>query len=68
MVNSKNNNKRIARNTIMLYIRMIVIAVISLYTTRVTLQLLGVEDFGIKNVISGITGFMSIITTAMVNA
>ena len=47
---------------------MIVIAFVSFYTTRITLQLLGVEDFGIKNVISGIIGFMSIVTTAMVNA
>jgi len=62
------NNRRLAKNTIMLYIRMIVITIVSFYTTRVTLQLLGVEDFGIRNVISGIVGFMNIITTAMVNA
>lgn len=47
---------------------MIVITIVSFYTTRITLQLLGVEDFGIRNVVSGIMGFMSIITTAMVNA
>lgn len=62
------NNKRIARNTIMLYFRMIVVAIVSFYTTRITLQLLGVEDFGIRNVISGIIGFLGIITTAMINA
>ena len=47
---------------------MIVITLVSFYTTRVILQILGVEDFGIRNVVSGIIGFMNIITTAMVNA
>ena len=47
---------------------MIVITVVSFYTTRITLQLLGVEDFGIRNVVSGIIGLMAIVTTAMVNA
>lgn len=67
-MNEQQNNKRIAKNTLMLYARMIVITIVSFYTTRVTLQLLGVEDYGIRNVVSGIIGFMSIITTAMVNA
>lgn len=64
----QQNNKRIAKNTLMLYVRMIVITIVSFYTTRITLQLLGVEDYGIRNVVSGIISFMSIITTAMVNA
>lgn len=67
-MSDQHNNKRIAKNTLMLYMRMIVITIVSFYTTRITLQLLGVEDYGIRNVVSGIIGFMSIITTAMVNA
>ena len=43
------NNKRLAKNTIMLYIRMLFLMVISLYTSRVVLKALGVEDFIQKN-------------------
>ena len=67
-MSNSNESKQIAKNTILLYIRMIVITLVSFYTTRVILQLLGVEDFGIRNVVSGIIGFMNIITTSMVNA
>lgn len=65
---SSDNSKRIAKNTMMLYLRMIVTTIVSLFTARLTLQLLGVEDFGINNVVSGIVGFMSIITHVMNNA
>lgn len=54
MINSATNNKRIAKNTLMLYIRMLFIMVVSLYTSRVVLQALGVEDFGVFNVVGGI--------------
>mgnify|MGYP000425165512 CR=1 FL=1 len=53
MINSATNNKRIAKNTLMLYIRMLFIMVVSLYTSRVVLQALGVEDFGVFNVVGG---------------
>lgn len=52
----------------MLYIRTIIITIVAFYTTRITMQLLGAEDYGISNVISGIIGFMAIITNAMINA
>ena len=45
-----NNNKRIAKNTMMLYIRMLFSMVVSLYTSRVVLNTLGVEDYGIYGV------------------
>lgn len=48
------NNKRIAKNTLMLYIRMLLIMAVTLYTSRVVLEVLGVEDFGIYNVTGGI--------------
>lgn len=48
------NNKRIAKNTIFLYFRMIFIMVVSLFTSRVVLNTLGVEDYGIYNVVGGI--------------
>lgn len=63
-----DSGKRIVKNTLLLYVRMIVVTIVSFYTTRITLQLLGVEDYGIRNVVSGIIGFLGILTTAMVNA
>ena len=47
------NNKRIAKNTLLLYIRMLLTMVITLYTSRVIISTLGVIDFGIYNVIEG---------------
>ena len=67
-MSDNQNNKRIARNSLMLYIRTIIITIVAFYTTRITMQLLGAEDYGISNVISGIIGFLAIITNAMVNA
>lgn len=52
-------NKTIARNTIFLYVRMIVTTVISLYTSRALLQTLGVEDFGLYGLIGGIVAMFA---------
>lgn len=49
-----NNNKRIAKNTLLLYVRMLFTMTISLYTSRVILRVLGIEDFGIYNVVGGV--------------
>ena len=49
-----DNNKRIAKNTLLLYFRMLFMMVVSLYTSRVILNALGVKDFGIYNVVSGV--------------
>lgn len=68
MSSASANNKRIAKNTLLLYFRMIVTTFISLYTARLTLQLLGVEDYGISNVVGGIIGFMGILTGTMLSA
>lgn len=48
------NNKRIAKNTIFLYIRMLLTMVINIYTARIVLQVLGEVDYGIYNVVAGI--------------
>lgn len=48
-----DNNKRIAKNTAFLYIRMLFVLFVSLYTSRVVLNTLGVEDFGVYNVVAG---------------
>ena len=49
MPTSSENNKRIAKNTLMLYIRMFFTMAVSLFTSRVILQTLGVTDYGINN-------------------
>ena len=59
------NNKRIAKNTMFLYVRMMITMVISLYTSRVILQVLGVDDFGIYQSVGGIVGFLSFINSAL---
>ena len=48
------NTKRIARNTLMLYVRMLFSMLVALYTSRVLLNTLGVEDYGIYNVVGGV--------------
>lgn len=64
----ESNNKRIAKNTLMLYFRMLIIMVVSLYTSRVVLQVLGVEDFGIYNVVGGIVAMMGLLNSAMASS
>lgn len=59
------SNKRIAKNSVFLYIRMLVIMVVSLYTSRVILASLGVENFGIYNVVGGIVSLFAFINGAM---
>ncbi len=51
---TSDNNKRIAKNTLLLYVRMLFMMVISLYTSRVILDKLGEVDFGIYNVVGGV--------------
>ena len=66
--NNKENGKRIARNTIYLYVRLIFTTLISLYTVRVVLNKLGAEDFGLYNVVGGIVTFLSIVSNALSSA
>ena len=65
---SSDNNKRIAKNTLLLYFRMLFLMVISLFTSRVTLQTLGVENFGIYNVVGGVVAMFSIMSGSLSNA
>ncbi len=60
-----HDNRRIAKNTLALFFRMVVLMLISLYTSRVILQALGVTDFGIYNVIGGFVSMFAIISSAM---
>ncbi len=63
-----SNNKRIAKNTLMLYFRMILTMLVSLYTSRVVLNTLGVEDFGIYNVVGGFVTMFGFLNSAMASA
>ena len=65
---NQSNNKRIARNTAMLYIRMLLIMGVTLYTTRIVLRILGVEDFGIYNVVGGVITMASFLSASMSSA
>lgn len=65
MSDNSSNNKRIAKNTILLYFRMLFIMVVSLFTSRVVLSTLGVEDYGIYNVVGGIVAMFGFLNTAM---
>jgi O-antigen/teichoic acid export membrane protein len=65
MPNTSTQNKRIAKNTFLLYIRMGFTMVISLYTSRVVLNTLGVEDFGIYNLVGGVIILFSFLSSAL---
>lgn len=65
---AQSNNKRIAKNTMFLYFRMIVIMVIRLYSSRVLLDELGVDDYGLYNVIGGMVVMFSFINNAMTDS
>lgn len=62
------HEKRIAKNTIYLYIRTIVIMLVSLYTSRVALHVLGEEDFGIYNLVAGFVVLFGFLNFAMERA
>lgn len=62
------NSKRIAKNTVFLYTRMLFIMLIALYTSRIILATLGIEDYGIYNVIGGISTSLIFLSASLSNA
>lgn len=64
----KESNTRIAKNTLLLYIRTFFVMVVTLFTSRVILQTLGVDDYGIYNVVGGVVAMFSMLTGALSNA
>ena len=68
MTNISSNNKRIAKNTLLLYIRMLFMMAVNLYTSRVVLNALGVEDFGIYNVVGGVVAMFSMLSGSLSSA
>lgn len=67
-VSVKSNNKKIAKNTLMLYFRHILIMLVTLYTVRIVLNALGVEDYGIYNVVGGVVAMFSFFSSTMASA
>lgn len=64
----KSNNKRIAKNTLFLYLRMMLIMAVSLYTSRIVLNALGTIDYGINNVVAGMVVMFSFLNSALAQA
>ncbi len=65
MTTQQENTKSIAKNTLMLYVRMLFGMLVSLYTSRVVLQALGAEDYGIYNVVGGFVAMFSMISSSL---
>lgn len=65
MVATESDNKRIAKNTAVLYMRMLVMMFISFFTSRVMLNALGVDDYGINNVVGGLVSMFSILSGSL---
>lgn len=63
-----SNTTRIAKNTIFLYLRQILIMLVSLYTVRIVLNVLGAEDYGIYNVVAGVVVMFSFVNNALSTA
>ena len=65
MSQTSDNNKRIAKNTLLLYVRLLLTMVIGLYTSRVILNTLGISDYGINNVVAGFVSMFTLLTSSL---
>ena len=65
MSNNNSNNNRIAKNTLFLYIRMVFVLVVNLYTSRVVLNVLGVSDYGVYNVVAGFVSLFAFLNATL---
>lgn len=59
------NNKRIAKNTLVLYVRTLLVMVVSLYTSRIVLDVLGVDNYAIYQVVGGLVAMFSVISGSL---
>lgn len=67
MADNSSNNNRIAKNSLYMAIRMVIVLLITLYTTRIVLKVLGVEDYGVYNVVCGFVSMFTFLNTSMSN-
>lgn len=68
MIDNSSDNKRIAKNSLFMSIRMVIVLLVTLYTTRVVLKVLGVEDYGVYNVVAGFVSMFAFLNNAMSSA
>lgn len=68
MLDKSTENKRLAKNTLVLYLRMLFTMVLQLYTSRLVLQALGAEDYGIYNVVGGVIAMLNFVNMSLSNA
>ena len=68
MSENSSNNKRIAKNSILLYIRLAIVMVGSLYISRVILDSLGISDYGLYNVVGGFVTIFTVVTSSLAAA
>ena len=67
-MNNSEKSKTIAKNTLFLYLRMLFLMAVNIYTSRVVLQAIGVEDYGIYNVVGGFVALFSLVSAALTSA
>ena len=65
MGNVAQNNRRIAKNTALLYVRMFITLAVALYTSRIVLEKLGIVDFGINNVVAGMVSMFTFLNATL---
>ena len=65
MSDNSYSNKRLAKNTLFLYVRMLFVMIIALYTSRIVLKVLGVENYGIYNVVGGFVAMFGSVSAAL---
>ena len=63
-----SNSKRIAKNTAFLYVRMAILMLVNIFTSRILLDKLGVDDYGIYNVVGGVTALFAFFSSSLTNA
>ena len=68
MTSNNSDNKRLAKNTILLYGRTIIVMFVSLYVSRLILSILGVSDYGVYNAVGGMVGMFALISSSLVAA
>lgn len=68
MSDNSSLNNRITKNTLLLFFRMLLLLIVSLYTSRVVLATLGIEDYGLYNVVGGIVAMFTFLNNAMANS
>lgn len=68
MVNSLHNNKRLAKNTLYLYFRTFLVMVITIFTSRIVLDSLGIENYGIYNIVGGFVSMFAVLSGTLTAA